>query len=166
MGRQRVESLQWYFGRCKPGPDSRNDPLLIGPDTILWSWSADRLPQTPITSGSSDRENTKPNNLLPIETWHKSFIGIFRTEITRSRLNEKRQTDDIYSWRHNDMCDIISVCRHESVMASSVHAHSVVHDTTRFGHAIFDRYVYVINVIEYIQTVNTRQVCFPVICGF
>ena len=29
------------------------------------------------------------------------------------------------------------------------------HDTTRFGHAIFDMYVYVINVIENIQTVDT-----------
>ena len=31
------------------------------------------------------------------------------------------------------------------------------HDTTRFGHAILDRCVYVINVIENIQTVDTRQ---------
>ena len=34
------------------------------------------------------------------------------------------------------------------------------HDTTRFGHAMFDRYVYVINVIENIQTVDTRQNMF------
>ena len=34
------------------------------------------------------------------------------------------------------------------------------HDTTRFGHAIFDRYVYVINLIENIQTVDTRQTMF------
>ena len=34
------------------------------------------------------------------------------------------------------------------------------HDTTRFGHAIFDRYVYVINVIENIQTVDTIQTMF------
>ena len=39
--------------------------------------------------------------------------------------------------------------------------HSVfAHDTTRFGHAIFNRYVYVINVIESIQTVDTRQAMF------
>ena len=39
--------------------------------------------------------------------------------------------------------------------------HTVLaHDTTRFGHAIFDRYVYVINVIENIQTVDTRQTMF------
>ena len=31
------------------------------------------------------------------------------------------------------------------------------HDTTRFGNAIFDRYVYVINVIQNIQTFDTRQ---------
>ena len=31
--------------------------------------------------------------------------------ITRSRLNEKCQTDDIYSWRHNGRCgDVIFVC--------------------------------------------------------
>ena len=41
------------------GPDSRNDPLAIGSNTILWSWSADHIPQTPITIGSSYRENTK-----------------------------------------------------------------------------------------------------------
>ena len=112
-------------GWC-PGPDSRNDPLAIGSDTILWSWSADRIPQTPITIGSSDRENTKPNSLLPIESWHKSFTGKFRIEITWSWLNEKRQTDDIYPWRHNGRCDdVIYECRYESVMASSVHAHSV-----------------------------------------
>ena len=34
------------------------------------------------------------------------------------------------------------------------------HDTTRFGHAIFNRYVYVINVIESIQNVDTRQTMF------
>ena len=34
------------------------------------------------------------------------------------------------------------------------------HDATRFGHAIFDRYVYVITVIENIQTVDTRQTMF------
>ena len=34
------------------------------------------------------------------------------------------------------------------------------HDTTRVGHTIFSRYVYVINVIESIQTVDTRQTMF------
>ena len=34
------------------------------------------------------------------------------------------------------------------------------HDTTRFWHAIFDRYVYVINVIENIETVYTGQTRF------
>ena len=117
----QVNNVSW----C-PGPDSRNDPLAIGSDAILWSWSADRIPQTPITIGSSDRENTKPNSLLPIESRHKSFTGKFRIEITWSWLNKKRQTDDIYSWRHNGRCgDVIYECRYESVMASSVHAHSV-----------------------------------------
>ena len=34
------------------------------------------------------------------------------------------------------------------------------HDTTQFGHAVFDRYVCVINVIENIQTVDTKQTMF------
>ena len=108
------------------GPDSRKDPLVIGSDTILWSWSVDRIPQTPITIGSSDRENTKPNSLLPIESRHKSFTGKFRIEITWSWLNKKRQTDYVYSWRHNGRCgDVIYEYRYESVMVSLVHAHSV-----------------------------------------
>ena len=154
----RVDS-PWF--NWSSGPDSRNDPLAIGSDTILWSWSSDRIPQTLITIGSSDRENTKPNSLLSIESWFKSFTGKYRTEIMRSRLNEKHQTDYI--------------CIHEvtmggvatSFMCADMRAswpvqctHGVVHDTTRFGHAMFDRYVYVINVIEYIQTVNTRQNIF------
>ena len=78
-----LQSILW-----SPGPDSRKDPLVISSDTILWSWSVDRIPQTPITIGSSDRENTKPNSLLPIESRHKSFTGKFRIEITWSWLNK------------------------------------------------------------------------------
>ena len=48
----------------------------------------------------------------------------------------------------------------ESVTASSVHAHSVVHDRARFEHAMLDRYVYAINVLENVQTVDTRQTMF------
>ena len=71
------------------------------------------------------------------------------------------KTDYIYSWRHNGRSgNVIYVCRYNSVTARFVHAHSVVHDRTRFGHAIFDRYVYVVNVIEYLQTVNTWQNMF------
>ena len=65
----------------------------------------------------------------------------------------KNVRHDIYLWRHNG----IYKCRYVSFMASSVHAHSVAHDKTCFGHAIFDRYVYMINLIENIQTVDTRQ---------
>ena len=96
-----------------PGPHSRNDPLTIGSDTILWFWSADRIPQTTITINSWDWENMKSNSLLPNETWYKSFTGKFRTEIMWLRLNEKCQTDDIYSWRHNRRCgNAIYVCRY------------------------------------------------------
>ena len=45
-----------------PIPAAENDPFAIGSDTILWSWSADRIPQTPISIGSSDREIMKPNS--------------------------------------------------------------------------------------------------------
>ena len=95
-----IKLLSWSIClyNLKPGPDSSNDPIAIGSDTILWSWSADRIQQTLITIGSSDRENTKPNSLLPIESWHKSFTGKFMIVITWSWLNEKRQTDYIYSW--------------------------------------------------------------------
>ena len=100
-------------GYWSSGSDSRNDPLAIGSDSIVWSWSADRIPQTPITIGSSDREDTKPNCILAIESRYKSFIGTFRTDIMRSRLDEKRQTDDMYSWRHNGRCgNVIYVCRY------------------------------------------------------
>ena len=44
-----------------------------------------------ILIGSSDRENTNPNSLLPIESWHKSSTVKFRIDITWSWLNEKRQ---------------------------------------------------------------------------
>ena len=141
---------------------SRNDPLAIGSDTILWSWWADRIPQTPITIGSSDRENTKPNSLLPIESRHKSFTGKYRIEITWSWLNKKCQTDDIYSWRHNVggvATSFISADTRASWPVQCTHT-LFAHDTTRFGHAIFNRYVYVINVIESIQTVDTRQAMF------
>ena len=39
----------------------------------------------------------------------------------------------------------------ESVTVSSALAHGVVYDTTRFGHAMFDRYVHVVNLIVYLQ---------------
>ena len=57
----------------------------------------------------------------------------------------------------------------KSVTASSVHEHSVVHDTTRFRHAMFDRYVYVVNIIEIsvllTQDRTCSNECFLVICG-
>ena len=155
--RQSLARNIWRTRGSCSGPDSRNDPLAIGSDTILWSWSADRIPQTPITIGSSDRENTKPNSLWPIESWHKPFTGKFRTEITWSRLNKKR----IYSWRHNGRCatSFMSADTRSSWPVQCTHT-VFTHDTTRFGHAIFDRYLYVINAIENIQTVDTRQTMF------
>ena len=144
----------------KAVPDSRNDPLAISSDPILWSWSADRIPQTPITIGTSDRENTKPNSLLPIESWHTSFTGKFRIKIERSWLNEKCEID-ISSWRHNGRRGhVIHECRYENTMANSAQTHSVAQDSTRFGHAIVDMYVYVISVIGNIQTVDKKKKMF------
>ena len=138
--------------RKEPGPDSRNDPLAISSDMILWSWSADRIPQALITIGSSDRENTKPNCLWPIESWHKSFTGKFRTEITWSWL--KKNVRLMVSIHDVTMGGVAM-----SFMSADTKAswpvqctHTVfAHDTTRFGHAIFDRYLYVINAIENIH---------------
>ena len=50
-----------------------------------------------------------------------------------------------------DMATSFMCADTESVTASSVHTHDVDYDTTRFGHAKFDRYVYVVNLIEYLQ---------------
>ena len=146
-----------YWWHKESGPDSRND---LARDRLRYDPVWDR-PIAFHKRRSSDQENTNSYSLLPVESWHKTFTGKFEIEITRSWLNEKRQTDDIYSWRYDGMCgDVIYECRYETVMASSVHAHSVAHNTTRFGHAVFDRYVYVINVIENIQTIDTRQTMF------
>ena len=162
------------FGQCHAcwcsGPDSRNDPLAIGSDTILWSWSADRIPQTPIMIGSSDRENTKPNSLkLPTESWHKSVTGKFRTEIMWSWLNEKRLTDDIYSWRHNGRCgDVIHECRYESQFS----AHTQCLLTTQHGLDMS----YLTCMFMCLTSLKLHKLltqdkpcsskCFPVGCGF
>ena len=43
----------WDFNcKWKTGSDSRNDTLVIGSDPILWSWSADLIPQTLISTSS------------------------------------------------------------------------------------------------------------------
>ena len=148
----------------EPGLDSRNDPLAVGPDTILWSWSADRIPQTLIMIGSSYRhwENTKPNSLLPIEWYHISFTGKFRNVKMRPWLNEKHETKLMLSIDDVTMGGVAMSFMSADTRASwSVQCmYSVAHNTTWFGHAIFDRYVYVINVIENIQTVDTRQTMF------
>ena len=165
-----IRSL-FHNDRIVSGIGPRNDPLAIGSDTILWSWSADRIPQTPITIGSSDRKNTKPNSLLPIESWHKSFTGKFRIEITWSWLNEKRQTDDIYSWRHNGRCgDVIYECRYESVMASSVHAQCLL----TIQHGLDMPYLTGVCMwlpwLKIYKLLTQDRPCsskfFPVVCGF
>ena len=108
------------------------------PETIR-SWSTQIRSHDPGQSHSTDADHDrlirsrkyetkqkKQKSLLLIESWHISFIGKFRIEITWSWLNEKHQTDDIYSWRHSGRCgDVIFECRYESDMASSVQAHSV-----------------------------------------
>ena len=52
----------------------------------------------------------------------------------------------------------------------AVHAHAVVHDTTRFGHAMVDRGVYVVSFIEYwIKSLTQDKACsgecFPGVSG-
>ena len=147
--------MSWCFStRARFQKRSTLDRLRYDP------WSADRIPQTPITIGSWDRENMKPNSLLPIESWHKSFTGIFRIEITWSWLNEKRQMISIHDVTMGGMAaSFMSADTRASWPVQCTHT-LFPHDTTRFGHVIFDRYVYVINVIENIQTVDTRQTMF------
>ena len=42
----------------------------------------------------------------------------------------------------------------------NAHTHGVVLDKMWLGHAMYDRYVYVVTVAEYMQTVNTIQNMF------
>ena len=80
---------------------------------------------------------------LEVEKW-KYAIGIAL----------KRQTGDVYSLHHNGRRDnVIYMCPFESVTASAVH---VVHRTTWFASVMFDKYVHVVNSIQYLQSVNTR----------
>ena len=155
-----------------PGPDSWNDPLAIGSDTILWSWSTDRIPQTLITIGSSDRETTKPSSLSPIESWHKSLTVKFRIDITRSRLNERCQTDDIYSWRHNGRCgDIIFVCRyrerygqfsaHTQVLFMMEHGLNMPFLT---GMCMWLTSMKIYKLLPQDRPCSSK--CIPVVCGF
>ena len=124
-------------------------------------------PDRPIAFHKSDHDrlirsrNTKPNSLLPIQSWHKSFTGKYRTEMTWSWLNKNHQTGDIYSWHHNGgvATSFMSADTRGSWPVQCTHT-EFGHNTTRFGHAIFDRYVYVIDVIENMQTVDTRLTMF------
>ena len=78
-------------------------------------------------------------------------------------MNKKSQTDDIYF--DVTMGGVATLFMSADTRASSPVQckHTVfAHGTTRFGHAKFDRYVYVINVIENTQTVDTMQDHFPV----
>ena len=154
-----------------PGPDSRNDPLTIRSDTILWSWSADRIPQTPITTSSSDRENTKT---VYWQLNHDIDHSLGRLELKlcdRGWMKNIRLMTSIHDVIMGGVATSFMCADTESVTASSMHAHSVVHDETWFGHAMFDRYVYVVNVIEIPTMLLTQDrtcssKCFLVVCGF
>ena len=64
-------------------------------------------------------------------------LGNFELKLHDCGWMKKRQTDVIYSWRHNGRWGkVIYVCRYESITVSSVHTHGVVYDTTWFVHAI------------------------------
>ena len=88
--RSQEPSLLWQvisrpWPTCLHTLESRNDPLRY--DTVIligWLHSANADHNGFITIGSSDWKNTKPNSLLPIKSWHKSFTGKFIIEITRS----------------------------------------------------------------------------------
>ena len=101
----QIDQYHQYHGFWWPGSLGRLGPIpqtICARSTQIQSCYTDR----PIVfhkrglRSASDREITIPSTSLPNDSWYKSFIGTFRTEITRSRLNEKRQTD-INLWRHN-----------------------------------------------------------------
>ena len=64
----------------------------------------------------------------------------------------------ICSWQPNGRKS--NVCRYEIVTTSAEHVHGKARSTTPFGHALFDKLVYVINFSEFIQALNTRQNMF------
>ena len=130
-----------------PGPDSRNDPLAIGSDTILWSWSTDRIPQTPITIGSSDRETTKPSSLSPIESWHKSFtierglnmpcltgmcmwltsLKIYKL-LTQDRSSSSKYIPVVCGFNYGDITDKMTYCCDEISDPTPIHVASIAQD--------------------------------------
>ena len=61
----------------------------------------------------------------------------------------------ICSWQPNGRKS--NACRYEIVTTSAEHVHGKARSTTPFGHALFDKLVYVINFSEFIQALNTRQ---------
>ena len=154
------------------GPDSRNDPLAIGSDTILWSWFADRIPQTPITIGSSDRENTKPNSLLPIESWHKSFTGKSRIVITWSWLNKKTSdwwylfmTSQWEVWRRHLWVPIRE--RHGQFSAHTQCLLTIQHGLDMpylTGMCVWLTSLKIYKLLTQNRPCSSK--CFPVFCGF
>ena len=71
----------WLLKYWAPGPDSRNYPLAIGSDTILWSWSSNRFLQTPITIGSSDREIRNQTLYCQLNHDIKHSLGNFKLKL-------------------------------------------------------------------------------------
>ena len=116
-----------------PGPDSRNHPLVIGLDTILWKMTNHSLGNLELKLRGRD--------------WIKDVrLMISIHDVTMGGVATSFMSADTRaSWPVQ--------CTH-TVFS---------HDTTQFGHAIFDRYVCVINVIENIQIVDTKQTMFKLI---
>ena len=141
------------------GPDSRNDPLAIGSDTILWSWSANRIPQ----SRSAHQIEKIRNQTVYCQLNHDINHSLGNLELKLRGRDWMKNVRLMTSIHDVTMGGVVTLFMSTDTRASwPVRCtHTVfAHDTTRFGHAIFDRYVYVINVIENIQTVDTWQTMF------
>ena len=138
----RIRKLHWiilkdFITWMISGADSRKYPIATSSDPIRWARLADHTPQTAITIASSDRENTKTDNIFLIESWYKVLAGKIIINSKRSRLHEKRKTYDIYSLRPKTMAKPWFV----SAMANASHKYGVVHRKRRFAHALLDRYL-------------------------
>ena len=147
-----------------PEPDSKSNPLTFGsdmrscdPDRLIpfhkrWSRSAHQIEkiwnQTVYCQLNLDINHSLGNLELKLRDrdWMKNVrLMIAIHDLTMGGVATSFMSADTRASRSVQ-------CTHTVLLK--------IHCTTQFGHAILDRYVYVINVTEYIQTFNTRQTMF------
>ena len=77
--------------------------------------------------------------ILSIELWYKSLIGEFQNHTVSPGLHKNVQMMLSIHYVTMEGFAISFMC---VIMASAVHAYSIVHHKTRIGRTKFDRYVY------------------------